>query len=173
MAKADKLRPQRTKEHINESKSYNFIEKFFIDKGHVIARSGADYGYDMFVTTFDAQGYAESGDIRIQLKASDDFDYVKKGSFVSYNISMKHYNLWTGEIMPVFLILYGATQNRAFWVDIAEYFSDPKNQPGADTKSVNIRVPVANVFTEATVDRARSLKSAIIARRKGYIAHGE
>src|SRR5262249_23660813 len=105
-------RPRRTKEHINASKSHNYIEKFFIDKGHTVERPGADYGYDVLVNTYDAHGYAESGEIRIQLKASDEFEYTAKASFISYKIAIKHYNLWTVEVMPVFLILYDATNHR-------------------------------------------------------------
>ena len=55
------------------------------------------------MNTYDAQGYAESGDIRIQLKASDEFKYVKKSTAITYKISIKHYNLWMAEPMPVFL----------------------------------------------------------------------
>ncbi len=168
---AGPARPQRTKEHVNASKSHNFIEKFFIDKGHVVDRPGADYGYDVLVTTFDARGYAESGDIRLQLKAGDRFDYVGKGAFISYKVEMKHCNLWVEEVMPVFLVLYDATQHRAYWVDIQEYFSDPTKRPKPNADSVKIRVPVANVFTDATVDHARGRKAAILVSVKRMVAH--
>jgi Domain of unknown function (DUF4365) len=164
-------RPRRTKEHINASKSHNYIEKFFIDKGHTVDRPGADYGYDVLVNTYDAEGYAESGEIRVQLKASDEFEYVEKGTFISYKISIKHYNLWMGEVMPVFLILYDATQNRACWVYIQEYFSDPTKKPKAKAESLRIRVPVANEFTDSTVDYARDRKAAIFALLEGKVTH--
>jgi hypothetical protein len=51
-AAAGPARPQRTKEHINADKSNNYIEKFFIDKGHTVERPGADYGYDVLVNTY-------------------------------------------------------------------------------------------------------------------------
>ena len=60
-AAAGSERPRRTREHINASKSHNYIEKFFVDKGHTVDRPGADYGYDVLVNTYDAEGYAESG----------------------------------------------------------------------------------------------------------------
>jgi hypothetical protein len=164
-------RPRRTREHINASRSHNYIEKFFIDKGHTVDRPGADYGYDVLVNTYDEEGYAESGDIRIQLKASEEFEYVEKGSFISYKISIKHYNLWAAEVMPVFLVLYDATRHRASWVYIQEYFSDPTKRPRANAKSLKIRIPVDNVFTDATVDYARDRKAAILDSLRGKITH--
>ncbi len=170
-AAAGPERPQRTKEHINASKSHNYIEKFFIDKGHTVDRPGADYGYDVLVNTYDAEGYAESGEIRIQLKASDEFEYIKKDSFISYKVSIKHIRLWKDEVMPVFLVLYDATKQRAFWAYIQDYFDDPKMKPKLKAKSLKIRVPVANVFTDATVDYAHDRKAAILASLKGKVTH--
>lgn len=165
-------RPQRTKEHINASKSHNCIEKFFIDKGHVVERPGEDYGYDVVVTTFDAQGYAESGDIRIQLKSSEEFDRLPTKLYISYQIKIQRYNLWVSETMPVFLILYEANHHRAYWIYVQDYFSDTAKQPKAGAKTLTIRVPVANLFTDATVDYARSRKTAINDALKGMVHHG-
>jgi len=67
---------QRTREHIIASQSRNFVEKFFIDKGHTVDFV-ADYGTDGVVNTFDENGFAEGGDIRLQLKASDNLRYSK------------------------------------------------------------------------------------------------
>ena len=52
------------------------MEKFFIDKGHTVDFV-ADYGTDGVVNTFDENGFAEGGDIRLQLKASDNLRYSK------------------------------------------------------------------------------------------------
>jgi hypothetical protein len=123
------------------------------------------------VNTYDAQGYAESGDIRIQLKASDKFKYVKKSTFITYKISIKHYNLWMAEPMPVFLILYDAKQHRAFWLYFQGHYSDPAKQPKKKAKSLQARVPVANVFTDATVDYAHGRKTAILTSLKGKFTH--
>jgi len=170
-AAARPARPQRTKEHINADKSHNYIEKFFIDKGHTVERPGADYGYDVLVNTYDAQGYAESGDIRIQLRASDKFKYVKKSTAITYKISIKHYNLWMAEPMPVFLILYDAKQQQAYWLYFQGHFSDPAKQPKKQGKSLQVRVPVANPFTAATVDYAHERKKAILTSLKGKVTH--
>jgi hypothetical protein len=49
-------RPRRTREHVIASQSFNYIEKFVIDKGHTADRRSDDYGYDLFVNTYDENG---------------------------------------------------------------------------------------------------------------------
>ena len=164
-------RPQRTKEHVNASKSHNYIEKFFIYKGHTVDRPGADYGYDILVNTYDERGYAENGEVRIQLKASDNFTYVKEELFISYEITIQHHNLWTKEVMPVFLILFDAAKEIAYWIYVQEYFSDPSRKPKATAKTISVRIPVTNVFTDSTVDYVCACKAAILASIQGKVVH--
>jgi hypothetical protein len=165
-AEKESERPRRTREHIIASQSYNYIEKFFIDKGHTVDRPGEDYGYDMTVSTFDDQGYLENGEIRIQLKASDSLRYVKKKTFIAFPITRKHYELWTNELMPVFLILYDAQVKKGYWLHVWKYFdSDPSLKPTTGVQTITLRIPVVNEFTETTVDYARKSKSEVLARR--------
>jgi len=171
-AKAAPERPQRTREHIIASQSHNYIEKFFIDKGHTVDRPGEDYGYDVIVNTFDDQGYAESGEIRIQLKASDNHNYIKNKTFISFGITRKHYELWMNELMPVFLVLYDAQEKKAYWLYVQEHFaSDPSQKPKAGAQTLTLRVPVVNEFTEATVDYIRESKLKVLAQITGKIQH--
>ena len=53
------LRKRRTRQHVIASQSVNFVERFIVDAGHTAQRVEADYGYDLYVTTFDDEGYAE------------------------------------------------------------------------------------------------------------------
>ena len=165
-------RPRRTRSHIIASQSHNYIEKFFIDKGHTVNRPGEDYGYDLLVNTFDDLGYAESGEIRIQLKASDKPKYSRDKSFISFKISRKHFELWMSEAMPVFLILYDARQQTAYWVYVQDRFG--KQSPHGFLRSgstCTLRIPLTNEFTEATVDYARERKAAILAQIEGKMKH--
>ena len=63
MAKDHSPKPRRTREHIIASQSHNYVEKFFIDKGHIVNRPAEDYGIDLVVNTFDGNGYIEPGSI--------------------------------------------------------------------------------------------------------------
>jgi hypothetical protein len=154
---------RRTHEHIIASQSYNYVEKFFIDQGHTVDRPTADYGIDLLVNTFDEDGYAEAGDIRIQLKASDQFRFSKDGQFILFNIYIKHYHHWIKQVMPVFLVLYDARKVRAYWVYVQAYFSsDEVRKPRANAKTVAIRVPVKNRFNRRTVEYMRKKKAALL-----------
>ena len=172
MAKKKALQPRRTREHVIASQSYNYVEKFFIDKGHTVRQQIEDYGTDLVVVTFDEQGYAESGDIRIQVKASDGLKYSGDGTFIAFTIDVKHYELWTKELMPVFLVLYDARARKAFWLYVQEHFgADPARRPKRGAKSVTVRVQVVNELTEGTVDYARQRKELILRQMEGRIQH--
>jgi hypothetical protein len=163
-------RPRRTRGHIIAAQSVNYLEKFFIDKGHAVTRPAEDYGFDLLVNTFDEEGYLESGDVSIQLKASDSLRYSSDRTFISFSITIKHYESWTHELLPVFLVLYDALEKRAFWLYVQRYFAeDPARKPKGPVRSLTLRVPVDQEFTEATVDYARGRKAAILGQIAGEV----
>ncbi len=165
-------RPRRTREHVIASQSHNYIEKFFIDQGHTVDRPGQDYGFDLLVNTFDDQGYAESGEILIQLKASDGLAYSADRKYISYLVSLEHCTLWMASPMPVFLILYDAPRAKAYWLYVQEYFAAaPQRRPKAGAKIRTVRVPTANEFTPDTVDYMRARKAAVLAQFEGRLDH--
>jgi len=99
------------------SQSHNYIEGFFVDKGHTASRPPDDYGTDLLVNTFDEDGFAEAGEVRIQLKAKGALRFSNDGSHISVTLETKNLALWMREPMPVFLILCGiaiVTPNRWF-----------------------------------------------------------
>jgi len=106
------VRPRRTREHVIAAQSSNYVESFILAQGHTVDRPIEDYGYDMLVSTFDDRGFAESGEILIQIKATDRPRYSSKREFISFVIDVKHYELWRREPMPVFLVVYDASQKR-------------------------------------------------------------
>jgi hypothetical protein len=128
---------------------------------------------DVLVNTFDENGYAENGDIRLQLKASDSFRYSKDGSEILFSVGAKHYSLWINEPMPVFLVLYDAGLRKAYWLYVQEYFSDrTARRPKRGARSLTLHVPVKNRFTPRTVDYMRAQKAAILRQIEGQVQHG-
>ena len=74
----------------------------------------------------------------------------------------------------MFLVLYDAGARKAFWLYVQEYFgAEPSRLPKRGAKSVTVRVPVANEFTEATVDYARQRKERILRQLEGRVKHHE
>jgi hypothetical protein len=106
--KRNVLLKQRTRAHIIASLSANTIERYFLKKGHTVLKTEQDYGVDLVIFTYDRDGYVEAGDIYIQLKATDSPSLSSDGTFYSFAVSIKDYNAWTNEPMPVLLILYDA-----------------------------------------------------------------
>jgi Domain of unknown function (DUF4365) len=165
-------RPRRTRGHVIAAQGLNFVEKFFIDKGFTADRPGEDYGYDLIVTTFDADGYAESGELLIQLKASDGLTLAAGGIEICFAINVRHYELWTREPMPVYVILYDARSRAAYWLYVQEYFAaDSARKPRAGAKTVTLRVPAANELNPAAIDSMRDRKATILSQLEGKIRH--
>ena len=61
-------RKRRTREHVIADLSVNHVERFIIDEGHTAQRVDPDYGYDLSLVTYDADGYVEPGLIYLQLE---------------------------------------------------------------------------------------------------------
>lgn len=160
-------RPRRTRQHVIASLSRNFVERFILEKGHTADRRIDDYGYDLFVETYDEDGYVENGEIRVQLKATDRLRDLKRGDTLRLDIDVRHYGLWTNELMPVFLILYDALEKQAYWIDVQRYFADASREPKKGAKTLRIHIPIANRFAEDTVEHMRRRKSEVLTRDRG------
>lgn len=102
------LRKRRTREHVIAAQSVNYVECFIIDEGHTAQRAESDYGYDLFLFTYDELGYAEEGTVFLQLKASESLPESKGG--YRHDLDIRDYNRWKSEPMPVILILFDAAR---------------------------------------------------------------
>src|SRR6476646_2107489 len=96
-------RKQRTRQHVIADLSVHYVEGFVLAAGHTVQRLDRDYGYDLFLTTYDEKGYVEPGHVCIQLQAAETLRIV--GSDYVFDIDIRDYNLWMFEKMPVILIL--------------------------------------------------------------------
>jgi hypothetical protein len=161
MAKQVAPRKRRTREHVLEDVSINHVARFFLHEGHTVQRIDADYGYDLFVTTFDKKGYAEQGVIFVQLKAAETLPRV--GPNYVFDLDVRDYNQWIREDMPVILTLFDARREQAFWLAIQQYFSaDITRRPRKGAKTVRVHVPVSQVLDRTAVAAIRELKRATI-----------
>jgi hypothetical protein len=61
----------RTRQHIIADLSFNHFERHVLECGHIAEPVWHDYGYDVIVFTYTAQGELEPGQILVQLKATD------------------------------------------------------------------------------------------------------
>jgi hypothetical protein len=137
-------RKQRTRQHVIADQSVNYVERFVIDEGHVAQRVERDYGYDLFLTTFDEEGFIEAGYALLQLKASETLEEVK-GAY-PFDLDIRDYNLWLIEPMPVILVLFDASRRRAYWLHAEAYFLDgPLNGPRKGQRPCASTCPTASL----------------------------
>ncbi len=154
---------KRTRGQVIADQSHNYVEKFFIDKGHTVDYI-TDYGTDVVVNTFDKDGYAEGGDIRLQLKASDNLRYSKNGQYIAFSkLTPDDYDYWMKQKYPVFLVLYDAKKVKAYYLFVQAYFTTGGGKkPSKNAETFTVRVPIKNKMTKWTVDYMRKKKAEVL-----------
>lgn len=150
------LSKQRTREHIIADLSVNHAERAFLLAGYTSNRFVADYGYDLFIATFDDSGYAEPDLIYVQMKSSDAPEYLQNGDFITVRVDDRDDAMWRRERNPVALIMYDAARDVAFYLDY-------QTLPQSSRRSV--RIPTTNRFD---IHAAQQLRAAKNDRLKGF-----
>jgi hypothetical protein len=84
---------------------------------------------------------------------------VKEEVF-SFPVSAKDYRLWSEELMPVFLILYDAGVEEAYWLHIQDY--DRTQTPRVDGDSLRVHIPRKQVLGVRTIHMMRQRKKEIL-----------
>lgn len=113
---------RRTREHIIADLSINHFEKQALLCGYAVERVFHDYGFDLVVWTYNKAGEIEPGQILVQLKATDALHWVKHQSRIALGVDRRDLNLWLEYFLPVFLVLYDAQADQAYWVCVQAYF---------------------------------------------------
>jgi hypothetical protein len=150
-------RKRRTREHVIAELGVHYVQGVILVAGHTSQVLGNDYGYDLFMSTFDEQGYAEPGGVFFQVKASESLhcsgrDYV-------YDVDIRDYNLWMWEDLPVIFVLFDAGLRQAFWLAVQQTFGGANvRRPMAGARHVRFRVPTRQVLDAGSVARIRQLK---------------
>ncbi len=142
------------------------MERFIIDEGHTAQTMEKDYGYDLLLFTCDEQGYSEPEFTSLQVKAAELLHAV--GSDYVFDISIRDYNFWMLEQMPVILILFDAGRRRAFWVCIqSDFHQAAGHRPKKGMKKVRVRVPKRRYVNRRAIAIMRELKWAARRRATG------
>ena len=159
-------RKQRTRQHVIADLRVHHVEGFILESGHTAQRLGSDYGYDLILWTFDAQGYAEPGAACFQLKAMETL--TARGTDFVFDLDVWDYNLWLREAWPVILVLFDASRRRACWLPVQDYFREaPSRRPRKGATTVRVRVPRRQVVNRRAIAQIRDLKWQVLNRGKG------
>jgi len=156
------IRKRRTREHIIEDISENHLERFVLLRGHLLRRPERDYGVDVTMFHFGDDGSLENGEVRFQLKATDNLNVIKNGEIVSHPIKTGDLHYWSLEIYPFILLIHDASENCSYWLDVQDYIEKNPDRLDPDKKSVSVHVPIANKLNITAIDLFRSKSLRVV-----------
>lgn len=162
-------RKRRTRQHIIADLSTNYVERTILACGYSIERIGSDYGYDLLMFTYDANGEVENGLVHLQIKATDSPNRIAGGNAISFGLDRRDLALWLAEPYPVILVVYDAESSIGYWLHIQDYFSkladfSIENAP----ESLSVHMSTSSILDEDAVRLfARYRDNAILRFRGG------
>ena len=155
------MKKQRTRQPIIEDLGFNCVEKQVLLSGCIIQRYFADYGYDGEIQTFDENGFYETGYALFQLKSTDKSKFIEQQNAFAFDLSKRDLELWLYEKVPVLVILYNATNDTAYFIELQEYFKKHKLELQNIGKFVRIYIPSESIFNIDAVQFVRQLKNGL------------
>jgi len=162
----------RTREHIIADLGLNHLERFVYLNGFSTECFKSDYGYDVNLFTYDNKGEFETGNIYVQLKATDRLKLVNNGSELSFVLDKRDINLWFNEPFPVILIIFDAINDRGYWLYLQRYFEKLSNfDIGTIGDNYSVRIPITNILNEKSLLEFRDYKSDVLKQIKTTITH--
>lgn len=142
----------RTREHVIADLAVNHVERQVFLCGYTAQKQYHDYGIDLTVCTFNGRGEQESGNIFIQVKATEQAKVLRSAQAVAVRVDRANLRTWLSEVLPVVLVVYDVAANTACWVHVQDYF---QRQAGFNlfraNQTVTIRVPASQVLDEEAV----------------------
>ena len=158
---------RRTREHVVADLGVNHVERFIFQCGFSCERVEHDYGADLLMFTFDANGEIENGHVQIQVKGTDHPRYHADTQTIACPVEMADLWSWAGEPCPVILVRYDAKADRAYWLYVQWELESSDNQalapPDVDLpaereeprENATLRIPLANRLDCEAVMRFR------------------
>jgi len=168
MPRPSSPRKRRTREHIIADLGVNFVERQVFLSGNTVERWVHDYGLDLLLSTYTEEGEPDGGKMFIQVKATDHLSMVSGGRFVTCRIERAHLRTWLVETLPVFLIVYDALNDRAYWLYVQATFKGVRRfQAARGSERLTIRIPSSQIFDPTAMNRIRAFGQAIVDKMKG------
>ena len=118
-----------------------------------------DYGYDAFINTYNENGEYESGRIEIQLKSTEHLKYSETKKAVLFDLDQRDLELWLDSEMLFIFVLYDAVYEKAYWLDLQDYFQKNRDALKKINKFVRVYIPSGNLLTDKTIQEFRQIKN--------------
>ncbi|MBY0525507.1 MAG: DUF4365 domain-containing protein [Gemmataceae bacterium] len=163
-------RKRRTREHVIADLSINHVERAVLLCGWTAQRTTHDYGIDLLMETYTVAGEPESGRVLFQVKATDKLNVREKGNTVAVRLEWRDVWAWRTEPMPVFLILYDANTDQAYWLHVQPYFVGSRRRPPRHrATTTTVYLPCDQRLNEAAIRQFAQVRDAVLARIRGVI----
>jgi hypothetical protein len=165
-------RKQRTRNHVIADLSVNHVAHRILKAGFSMEVFSHDYGYDGFIAFYDTNGEIENSNAYIQLKATDFIAKATIKNAYSFSIKKKDFDLWCDAPFPVYLVLFDAIGEQAYWVYFQKYCELNKIS-AASIKGASLKVHIdsSSVFDFATPKQWQADAQNIMNQLKGVIKH--
>ncbi|GAA6616675.1 DUF4365 domain-containing protein [Scytonema sp. NUACC26] len=165
-------RKKRPREHIIADLSVNYVERYVLLCGYSVERVKYDYGYDLLIFTYNAEGEIENGQIYIQLKATDSLSTLADQKTITFTLVRSDLELWLFEPMPCILIIYDARDSQAYWLYLQAYFESlEKFDLSKIGESVTVRLSKDNILDRQAIKKFATFKNDVLNQLKGVIRH--
>jgi len=144
----------RTRDHVLADLSINYVERQVLLCGCSVQRMYSDYGYDLIMSSYNANGEIEAGIVYFQVKATDRLPLLVDGVTVSWVVNRRDLALWVREAFPVILVVYDGRRDRAIWLHVQAYFAGyPSPELFLSGHTISIHVPVTERLNRRSVRR--------------------
>jgi hypothetical protein len=165
---------RRTREHVIADLSANHAERQALLCGFSVERVRHDYGIDLILFTYEPDGEVESGNVLLQLKASDRVQVVAQGSFIAHRLDTADLSSWLTEFQPVILVVYDAAIDRSYWLYVQAHFERlPRFDLKKSGKTVTVRIPTSNVLNRDAIRTFARYRDRVLQQMRGKVSHEE
>jgi hypothetical protein len=165
-------RKKRPRKHIIADLSVNYVERYVLLCGYSVERIQYDYGYDLLIFTYNAEGEIENGQIYVQLKATDSLSLLADEKTITFTLARSDLELWLFEPMPCILIIYDAKNSQAYWLYIQAYFESKEEfNLSKAGESVTVRLSKDNILNRQAIKIFAKFKNDVLNQLQGVIRH--
>jgi hypothetical protein len=165
-------RKTRTREHVLADLSIIHVERQVLLCGFSVERTRHDYGYDLTMATYNAAGEIEPGAVYLQVKATDRLPRAASSQTIPWTISRRDLKLWLEETYPVLLVVYDGQKEKAYWLDIQDYFSARQTSDlFTSGETIGVQVPLGNRLTRRAIQAIARRKNELHQQLRGKRPH--
>ena len=158
--------PHRTRGHLIEDESRDYLRTLFHQVGWVVEDLYHDYGEDLLVRVFD-EGETTPLLFFVQVKATDRLSrYLREVDRLEVPLSRAHVLAWNRLLEPVLIVVWDSQTDIAYWQSIQAFLDTPLGLQRLSKAggSIHVRIPTANILDRNALPSIRSLAENRLSR---------